>query len=159
MEGKLREISGEASERSGDILQNIFHWMRAIPYISEFTKRSLVHQHYFLLILLVGCRPYSLSAAHCYSTSYKIVKQVHMDFYSILISILRRLPGYVVIVVSIIHGICVVGGGYPPQPRILSAEEGGEPCGPYCLESVVYRAISVVVYSSYAVNSDGGGSK
>ena len=37
-----------------------------------------------------------------------------MEFYSILISILRPFPGYVFIVLYVVHGILVVGGEVPP---------------------------------------------
>ena len=60
-----------------------------------------------------------------------------MNFYSILISILRWFPGYVFIVVYVIHGILVVGVGSPPQNCSLGSEEFGDPGGPHPPASVV----------------------
>ena len=60
-----------------------------------------------------------------------------MDFYSILVSILRRLPGCVFVVVYIVHGILAVGGGGPPHPLSLGTEEGRDPGVPTPLASIV----------------------
>ena len=50
-----------------------------------------------------------------------------MDFYLTLISISRQFPGGVFVVVSVIHGILVVGIGVPTQPCGLVSEYGQEP--------------------------------
>ena len=80
-----------------------------------------------------------------------------MDFYSILISILRRFPGCVFVVISVIHGILVFGGGGLPQPRGIGVEEGGDPGGPPPSAFVIDHAIVIIVYAIYAVYAVCGG--
>ena len=73
-------------------------------------QRHLVHQYHFLTELLVGCQPYPTVSPQIYSTFdiTEIVKYNKIDFYSIIIYILRRFLGWVFIVISIIHVILVV---------------------------------------------------
>ena len=77
-----------------------------------------------------------------------------MEFYTILIYILRRFSGFVFVVISITHGILVVLGVGLPHTRGLGAEEEGEPDGTTHPASAVYHAIFIVVY---AVFGGGGG--
>ena len=68
-----------------------------------------------------------------------------IDFYSIIISILRRFLGCIFVVVYVICGILVIVGGGLPHPCVLGAEEGGEPGGSPPTDSVVDRAIVFVI--------------
>ena len=49
-----------------------------------------------------------------------------MDFYSVLISFISHIPGCVFVVVSIVHGILLVGGGGPLHTHDRITEDGGE---------------------------------
>ena len=67
-----------------------------------------------------------------------------MEFYTIIIYILRRFQGFVFI--SIIHGILMVIGGGPQQNCGIGAKEVGETGGPPPPTYVAKCAIVVVVY-------------
>ena len=82
-----------------------------------------------------------------------------MDFYSILISVLRRFPGCVFVNVSVVHGTFVVRGGVPTHPQDLDAEEGGETGGPPPTSFVVNRTSFIILYPVYAVHGSGDGGK
>ena len=43
MEGKLCQVSEEATEKSGDILRKCLHWAWEVPYMSDDVVRSLLH--------------------------------------------------------------------------------------------------------------------
>ena len=89
-----------------------------------------------------------MATAQRYSTFYiiEIVKYNKTDFYSILIYILRQLPGYIFVIISVIRGILAVVIGGPPHPHCIVAEELGDPSGPPPPSSVIYCALIVIVY-------------
>ena len=76
------------------------------------------------LEILVCCQPFLTVSAHIYFAFYIIerVKQNKVYLYSAIIYILRRFPGCIFVVVSVIHRNLMVRGGIPPQPRGIRAE-------------------------------------
>ena len=44
MEGDSDKVLEDASKRSGDLLQKILHWARAIPFISDDMMQKLLHR-------------------------------------------------------------------------------------------------------------------
>ena len=82
-----------------------------------------------------------------------------MEFYFISKSVLFQFPGYVYVILSVVHGILLVGGGFPPHYHGHGVEEGVDPGGPYPLSSIINNIIIVIVYAVYAVRGGGGGGK